>query len=174
MFYAPTPRPLFLLLLLLLAALVFIVEVRVLAYAYRKIGVRPRYVFAVLLASLLGSHVNIPLYTVRSERLVPPQAISLYGWTYIVPPAVQAQATVVAINVGGALIPILLSIYLFRRLGMPGRMLVGTAIVPVVTHAFAEIVPGAGIAVPVFVPPLVAAGVGLILARRRAPPVPSA
>ncbi len=171
MLYTPTAWPLFLLLFVLLALLVFIVEVRVLAYAYRKIGIRPRYVFAVLLASLLGSHVNIPLYSVQVQRLVPPQAITSFGWTYIVPPAVERQATVVAINVGGALIPLVLSVYLFFRLRMYGRMLLGAAIVAVVTHQLAEIVPGVGIAVPVFVPPLVAAGVGLILAWRRAPPV---
>jgi uncharacterized membrane protein len=35
----------------------------------------------------------------------------------------------------------------------------------------AEIVPGAGIVVPMLVPPLVAAGVALLLAFRRAPPL---
>jgi uncharacterized membrane protein len=171
MVYNPITLPLFLGLLLLLALLVFLIEVRILAYAYRKIGVRPRYVFAVLLLSLLGSHVNIPLYTVRVERLLPPQAVSVFGWTYIVPPAIERGTTVVAINVGGALIPILVSLYLFARFRLYGRMLIGTAIVALVTHELAEIVPGVGIAVPVVVPPLVAAGVGLGLAFRRAPPV---
>jgi uncharacterized membrane protein len=171
MVYNPITLPLFLGLLLLLALLVFLIEVRILAYAYRKIGVRPRYVFAVLLLSLLGSHVNIPLYTVRVERLLPPQAVSAFGWTYIVPPAIERGTTVVAINVGGALIPILVSFYLFARFRLYGRMLIGTAIVALVTHELAEIVPGVGIAVPVVVPPLVAAGVGLGLAFRRAPPV---
>jgi uncharacterized membrane protein len=171
MVYNPITLPLFLGLLLLLALLVFLIEVRILVYAYRKIGVRPRYVFAVLLLSLLGSHVNIPLYTVRVERLLPPQAVSVFGWTYIVPPAIERGTTVVAINVGGALIPILVSLYLFARFRLYGRMLIGTAIVALVTHELAEIVPGVGIAVPVVVPPLVAAGVGLGLAFRRAPPV---
>ena len=171
MIYTPSAWPFLLLLALLLGVLVFIVEVRVLAYAYRKVGVRPRYVFALLVASLLGSHINIPLYTVRVDRLMPPQAVTFYGWTLIVPQAIEQHATVVAINVGGALIPLLLSVYLFFRLRMYGRMLLGTAIVAVVTHQLAQIVPGVGIAVPVFAPPLIAATVGLILAWRRAPPV---
>jgi uncharacterized membrane protein len=171
MIYNPVTPVLFLLLLGLLGLLVLLIEVRVLAYAYRKIGIRPRYVFAVLLASLVGSHVNIPVYALRVERLLPPQAISVFGRTYVVPPAVEQGTTVVAINVGGALIPILVSLYLIARLRMYGRMLIGTAVVAVVTHGLAEIVPGVGIAVPIFVPPIVAAAVALVLAFRRAPPV---
>jgi len=131
--------------LLLLAVLVLVIELRILRYAYRKIGVPPRYMFVVLLLSLLGSQVNIPLF--------------------------RMGGTLVAINVGGALVPVLLSLYLFLRLPMRGRMLLGTAIVAVVVHALARIVPGVGIAVPMFLPPLAAAIVGLALAFRRAPPV---
>ena len=170
MIYSPFGL-LFLLLLLVLALLVFVVEVRVLAYAYRKIGIRPRYVFAVLLLSLLGSHVNIPLYRVPVARVVPPRAVSAYGWTYVVPPTVERDVTVVAINVGGALLPVLLSLYLLIRTRMYGRMLVGTVIVAAIVHPMARVVPGVGIALPIFVPPLIAAGVALVLSRRRAPPL---
>ena len=104
---------------------VALVEMRVLTYAYRKVGVRPRYAFAVMLLTL----------------------------------------------VGGALIPILVSISLFLRTLMYWRMLIGVAIVAAVVHSLAQIVPGVGIAVPMIVPPVVAAGVGLLLAFRNAPPV---
>ena len=50
------------LLLLLLVVFVVLVELRVLSYAYQKIGVRPRYVFLIMVLTLVGSHVNIPLY----------------------------------------------------------------------------------------------------------------
>jgi len=54
---------------------------------------------------------------------------------------------------------------------MYGRMLIGTAVVALVVHQLATVVPGAGIVVPMLVPPLVAAGVALLLAYHRAPPV---
>jgi len=142
----PATVPLVLLLLVLLGLLIFLVEVRILTYAYRKVGVHPRYAFAVMLLSLLGSYVNIPLYQVSTR-------------------------TVVALNVGGALIPILVSLYLLVHTRMFGRMLIGTAVVAAVVHSLAYVVPGVGIAVPMLVPPLVAAGVALLLAFRRAPPV---
>ncbi|PYM64398.1 MAG: hypothetical protein DME11_13865 [Candidatus Rokuibacteriota bacterium] len=171
MIYAPFTLLLLLLLVALLAVFVVLVEMRVLAYAYRKVGVRPRYAFAVMLLSLLGSHVNIPLYSVPGRRVLRPHEISMFGRTYIVPDAVETGATVVALNVGGALIPILVSIYLVARTRLYGRMAIGVAIVAAVVHSLAQIVPGMGIAVPMFIPPLVAAGVGLLLAFRRAPPV---
>ena len=171
MIYAPFTLLLLLLLLAVLAVFVVLVEMRVLAYAYRKVGVRPRYAFAVMLLSLLGSHVNIPLYSIPARRVFRPHEFSMFGRIYVVPETVDAGATVVALNVGGALIPILVSIYLVGRTRLYGRMALGVAIVAAVVHSLAQIVPGMGIAVPMFVPPLVAAGVGLLLSFRKAPPV---
>ena len=54
---------------------------------------------------------------------------------------------------------------------MPGRMLIATAVVALIVNQLARVVPGAGIVVPMLLPPLLAAGVALILAFRRAPPV---
>jgi uncharacterized membrane protein len=132
-------------LFVLLVVFVVLIQLRVLSYAYRKIGVPPRYMLLVLLLSLIGSGINLPLYV--------------------------DQGSVVAINVGGALLPILLSLYLFTRTGLQGRMIIGTAIVATIVHALAHIIPGRGIAVPILVPPIAAAGVALLLSFRRAPPV---
>ena len=169
--YAPFTLLLLFLLLLLLAVFFLLVEMRVLTYAYRKVGVRPRYAFAVMLVSLLGSHVNIPLYSVPARRLVSPHEVFMFGRTYIVPETTEEGATLVALNVGGALIPILVSIYLLFRTRMYGRMLIGVALVATVVHSLAHIVPGIGIAVPMIAPPLVAAAVGLLLSFRGAPPI---
>ncbi len=141
------------LLLFLFALLIFLVEIRVLTYAYRKVGVNPRYAFSVMLLSLIGAGVDIPLFAIGSGA----------GRT--------THGTIVALNVGGALIPILVSLYLVARTGMLVRMLIGTMVVAAVVHSLAEVVPGVGIAVPMLAPPLVAAGVALLLAFRRAPPV---
>jgi len=159
------------LLALALAFFIILIELRVLSYAYRKIGVRPRYVFLILLLTLIGSHVNLPLYAVPASRLVAPLPNWRYERPFAMPHIAQAGRTIVAINVGGALIPALLSLYLFLTLGMPGRMLIGTAMVAVVVNQLAQVVPGVGVAVPVLLPPFLAAGVALVLAFRRAPPV---
>src|SRR5262245_934283 len=150
----PPAFPLLLLFFVLLLALLMVVfELRVLSYAYRKIGVPPRYMFAVMLVSLLGSLYNIPVFEMSST------------------PAVRLGTTIVAINVGGALVPMLLSLYLFLRHRLKLRMLFGIAIVAVIVHSLARIVPGVGIAVPMLLPPIAAAVVGLALAYRQAPPM---
>jgi uncharacterized membrane protein len=168
----PLALPLVFLLGLLLAVFVLLVELRVLAYAYRKIGVRPRYVFAVMLLTLLGSQVNIPLYSLPPPRIAarPPHA-STFGRPAGTAEVVHRRGTVVAVNVGGALIPALISLYLLVRMGMYVRTAIATGVVALVVHHMAHIVPGAGIAVPMLVPPLLAAGLALLLAFRRAPPV---
>lgn len=143
------------LLVFLFALLIFLVEIRVLTYAYRKIGVNPRYAFAVMLLSLLGSGLNIPLVPIGPGGFA----------------ARAGQGTLIMLNVGGALIPILVSFYLLVRTGMLVRMAIGTVIVAAVVHSLAYLVPGVGIAVPMVAPPLVAAGVALVVAFRRAPPV---
>jgi len=166
----PLGVPFVLLLGLLLALFVLLVELRVLAYAYRKIGVQPRYVFAVMLLTLIGSEVDIPVYALPSP---PSVRISASGSerSEIAATRPRRRGTVVAVNVGGALIPALISLYLFLRFGMPARMLLATAVVALVVHRMAYVVPGSGIAVPMLVPPLLAAGAALLLAFRRAPPV---
>jgi uncharacterized membrane protein len=148
----PPLSPALVLLLALFALLIFLVEIRILTYAYRKVGVDPRYAFAVMLLSLIGSNVDIGLFSM--------------------PGAARASApTVVALNVGGALIPILVSLYLAVRTQMYVRMAIGTVVVAAVVNSLAELVPGLGIRVPIIAPPLVAAAVALILAFRRAPPL---
>ena len=84
---------------------------------------------------------------------------------------VMEQGTIVAVNVGGALLPAVLSLYLFWRSASRVRMLLGVAVVTAIVHGLADIVPGVGIAMPMIVPPLAAAAVALVLAFRHAPPV---
>jgi uncharacterized membrane protein len=52
---------------------------------------------------------------------------------------------------------------------MYGRALVGVAIVTAIVHWLAYPIKGMGIAVPVFIPPMVAATTALLLSRQSAP-----
>jgi len=75
----------------------------------------------------------------------------------------------IAVNLGGAIIPMLLSVYLVIKNGIYLQAVVGVLIVSTIVHALARPVAGLGIAVPTIVPPLVAASVGLLLSRSSAP-----
>jgi uncharacterized membrane protein len=74
----------------------------------------------------------------------PPRIIERFGRACAVPPMVRAGSTVVAINVGGALIPVLVSIYPLIRTRMPLRLVTAVAVVAAIVHSLAEIVPGVG------------------------------
>jgi uncharacterized membrane protein len=167
--FFPLTQPFFLGLLFILGLLIALIEIGLVGYAYQKMGVHRRYVFAVLLLSLLGSYVNIPVAELPAERVVSGQEVSFFGMRYVIPVVEAWPRTVIAVNVGGAVVPTLLSLYLLVKTGMYGRALVGVAIVTAVVHSLAYPVQGMGIAVPVFIPPVVAAVTALVLSRQSAP-----
>ncbi len=169
--YFPLAWPFLLILAILFIAAIALIEFHVLEYAYERMGINRRYVFLILLLSFLGSYVNIPVAVLPHEPVESNRVVSYYGVQYVVPEVEEWPRTVLAVNVGGALIPTVLSIYLLvrNRLYLPG--LLGTAAVAGIVHLLAHPVKGVGIAVPTFVPPLVAAGVALLLTRRKAPPL---
>jgi uncharacterized membrane protein len=171
MHYFPLAWPFLLALAVLFAVLVALVELGILKYAYERMGVPPRYVLAVLLLSLLGSAVNIPLFQLPPEQVVSGRTVDFFGMGYVVPVVQEWPGTVIAVNVGGALIPVILSAYLFFKNRFYLRAIVAVAIVALVVHEFAYTIRGLGISVPVFIPPIVAAVVAMVLAWRRAAPL---
>ena len=169
--FFPLALPLVLGLFLLIGLLIGLIEVGVLKYAYTKIGVDPRYVFLLLLLSLVGSYINIPVAHLPGEQVVTDRVMTYFGMRYSIPRVQEWPGTVIAVNLGGAVIPTLLSLYLLVKHRLYGSGLLGVVIVTAVVHWLATPVPGVGIAVPTFIPPLVATGTAWVLQRRAAPPL---
>jgi uncharacterized membrane protein len=90
---------------------------------------------------------------------------------YAVPGVSHGKGTVVAVNVGGAVIPTLMSISLLIKRELWVKGTVATAIVALVIHWMASPVPGLGIAVPVFMPVVVTAIVAVMLSREDSAPL---
>jgi uncharacterized protein DUF1614 len=78
-------------------------------------GLGPHAALLLLLASLAGSYLNIPVSHLRGEQIVPGQDVWYFGMPYVIPEVVSRPGTVIAINVGGAVIPGLLSLHLYIR-----------------------------------------------------------
>ncbi|MEJ2236113.1 MAG: DUF1614 domain-containing protein [Syntrophobacterales bacterium] len=171
MHYIPLTLPFFMALVFLFAFLIGLIEIGILEYAYEQIGVNRRYMFALLLLSILGSYVNIPVAQLPAEHVHSGQVVTFFGMRYVVPLVIDSPRTVIAVNLGGAVIPILLSFYLILKNRMYWKSLVAVSIVTIVVHQLAYPVPGVGIAEPTFVPPLVTAGVVLFISRRQAAPL---
>lgn len=169
--YLPFP-PLFLFFLLVaFIALVALVEMNVLSYAYEKMGVGRRYILAILLFSLVGSTINIPIAEFPAKDVVVNRVVTYYGMRYNVPSVEHRDRSILAVNLGGAVIPVALSIYLLIQNQLFVRGFVGIAIVAAMTHLIASPVPGLGIAMPILLPPIIAATVAMLLDHKRAAPL---
>jgi uncharacterized membrane protein len=167
--FFPLPLPFFLGLAVLVGILIALIEVGILEYAYAKMGVNRRYVFALLLVSLLGSYINIPVAQLPDEQVVAGHVVTHFGMRYVVPMVQEWPGTIITVNVGGAVIPTVLSLYLMVKNRLYLHSLVGVVIVAVVVHLIATPVRGMGIAVSIFIPPLVATGTAVLLQRRSTP-----
>jgi uncharacterized membrane protein len=171
MHYMPLALPFFLAFFFLFVLLVVLVEIGILGYAYKKIGVGRRYVFALLFLSLLGSYVNIPVAELPAEHIRSGQVVTFFGMRYMVPMVVNWPKTVIAVNLGGAVIPVILSLYLIIKNRLYFRSLLAVGIVAAVCHYMAHPIPGVGIAEPTFIPPLLTTVLALLMSRGNAPPL---
>lgn len=134
--------------------------------AFERIGFNSIEYLLILWGTLLGSMINVPVGEVKSaEPRVAVQEVKVFGLYYRVPTVVYKQAiTVVAVNIGGAVIPIFVSGYvLVSHTALIPSALLGTIAVAVMVHLMARKVKGVGIVTPSFLPPLVAAVVSYLL-----------
>jgi uncharacterized membrane protein len=169
MHYFPITAPFMVLLFLLFLFVLGLIEVGILGYAYEKIGIDRRHIFSVLLLSLLGSYINIPVYQLPPEVVRSGGVVVFFGMRYVVPMVREWPGTIIAVNVGGALVPTALSIYLMMKNRLYVKSLLGVAMVTAVVHQMAYAVPGVGIAVSTWVPVAVTTVSALLLSREVAP-----
>jgi uncharacterized membrane protein len=147
-----------------LAFFFILLEIHVINYAFVTLGLPPELAFTALLVSLIGSYINIPIARVAGGQPHPAEVVRSFGIRYRVPTRYATDSTIIAVNVGGAIVPLAISIYLLMQMPtiiMPA--LIGVAIVTAIVHRFAMPVPGMGIATPMLIPPIVAAACGYFL-----------
>lgn len=169
--YFPIALPFLLVLAGLLGIMMAAVAIRLLRFTSASMGVGPWSILALLLLSLLGSYVNIPVALLPEREVTSLAEVTFFGIRYAIPIVREWPATVLAVNVGGAVIPVLLSLYLLVKNRLYWPSLAAVAVVAAVCHLIAYPVPGLGIAEPIFVPPLVSVLAALALSRRHAAPI---
>jgi uncharacterized membrane protein len=137
--------------------------VNVASNGFARLGLPGWAVGLVLVLSIAGSVINIPIYM----RDLPSRNTPMYAMnTFVFQRHPQIEHQVLAINVGGAIVPIALSAWLLTQ--APLLEIAGaTAVVALVSHHLAEVVPGEGIRMPALIPPLVAVGIAWLLAGAR-------
>ena len=142
--------------------LVALVQVGIFGYVFGRLGISSGVALALLLVSLIGSMVNLPVARLRSQVVELRRTVSVFGVRYIVP-MLTRRSTTIAVNVGGALVPAALSGYLIAHDRIGWQALAAVMIVGALVHLVARPVPGLGIAVPALLPGVFAALVAVAL-----------
>ncbi|UCE11102.1 MAG: DUF1614 domain-containing protein [Candidatus Thorarchaeota archaeon] len=140
-------------------ALMSVFLIQAAGFAFVQIGIEVWLAYLIVPGSLVGSLVNIPLYTIKTE---PTQAFGmpyLYegGFSIQLFQPSTPQETKVSINLGGAIIPVAVSSYLLL-LNLPSILpvVVATTAVTIAVNRIARVVPNLGIVTPSLLPPLAA------------------
>ena len=169
--YLPLTPGLFSILVLMVVGLIVLIQLRILRYAYMKLGVSPGAALGLLFGSLIGSYFNIPVTILPGPPVRSGQIIDFFGMQYVVPLVTKWPGTVLAINVGGAVIPTIMSTYLVIRYQLWLKSAIATVAIALIIHSIATPVHGIGIAVPVFAPVVATAILAFILSREYAAPL---
>jgi len=152
MLFLPVSILLFIIFILILPVLIFLLSIGLIQTAFLRLGL-------ILIASLLGSLINIPIKReVRIERV----------WFGLFPPAVEE--TVICLNFGGAVVPALVSIYLLNRAPLI-PVIISTILMALIAKKFTRVVPRVGFAMPALIPPITAAILAYIFSPHNPAPV---
>jgi uncharacterized membrane protein len=158
-------------LVLLFIGLVILIQLRILRYAYMRLGIGPGAALLLLFGSLVGSYFNIPITVLPGHAVRSGEVVNFYGMSYVVPVVTSWPGTVVAVNVGGAVIPTVMSAYLVLRYQLWLRATIAVVVIAAIIHSMATPVQGVGIAVPVFAPVVATAILAFLLSREYAAPL---
>ncbi len=167
MFFLPIGCLIFLLFILFLPVLFVLGYFHIVTIGFENLGVSPETTIFLLLSILIGSAVNIPL---GRKKLIYVREKRFFGlWQT---PKLEVQG--VAINLGGAVIPVLLSFYFLYLTWRAGFALqpifMATLLMIAVSKFLARVIPGRGISLPALIPPIFAAIFAVILASQFAAP----
>ena len=160
--YWPLARPFLVAGFIAVALLIAFAQIGIFSYALGRLGIGPESAVLLLLASLAGSVINIPVARLRGNVTQLRQMVTVFGMRYVIP-VVRSRKTTIAVNVGGAIIPAALSVYLIAHDRLGWLAFAAVVIVALFTHAVARPVPGLGIAVPALLPGVFAAAVAIVM-----------
>ncbi len=169
MFSFPYSFFLFLLFLLLLPLLFFLFQFGLVNLAFAKLNLSPEAGFLFFLFSLIGSAVNLPIYRQQVEREEDLSFPPFFRLFYRIPTRIYRER-IVAVNLGGCILPAILSFYLITKVPLR-EVIVCTLLMTITAKLLSRPVKGLGIAMPAFIPPLFSAIFALIFVRNNPAPV---
>ena len=142
-----------------------------------KLHLTPGTALLLFFAIIFGGLVNIPIRRIaRPDELVA-RPMAVFGFPDLFPQLHRARReTVIAINLGGCVIPVAIALYEIIYLSATGigsllAAVAASAVNAAVCYRLARPIAGVGLAIPGIVPGLVAALLAIVLAPDHAAPV---
>lgn len=153
----------FLLFVIVIAIVIALLQIGLITVAFDKLGLSSSSALLLVFSSLMGSVINLPLFSLKSEPPKDPLNNPVFTMLRL-PQQAFTGMTKITINVGGCLIPLFFSAYLMKHNAIPlVDILSGIAVVATVSYLFSRPVHGIGIGIPVLIAPLCAALVAIVL-----------
>lgn len=153
----------------------FLAEVMVAALS--KLGLNAQQSIIAVISIFIGSMVNIPLTRFENRSQVRDSASNMFGIERRVFPGMQQKgSTLLAVNLGGCILPLLIAAYQVMRLSDLGaHYMLGCGVVVVanilICQQTAKPVENMGIAIPALIPAIAAALLSLLFVPDQAPAV---
>ncbi len=169
--FVPTLGCLAILAALSLTCLMPVLLVDAMRFALMQLNLTPGMALAVVLGMFLGGVINLPIYEIQRDEPQTAETYTPFGWPN--PRRFQTQSghrfTVIAVNLGGCVIPVGLAVWEVTRIARLGgspllAMLFVSAVNIIVCYRAARPIHGLGITLPGFIAPAVAiAGTCILL-----------
>ena len=151
---------------IIILALIFLlmVQIQVFEIAFIKLGLEPSTSIFILLTSLLGSAINIPIFSLKTHA---PLQLDHAKIPRILGKFVKNRhpdRVIIAINLGGCIIPVGLCFYfLSLQLLNIADIGIGLSVITLISYKLSQPVPGVGIGMPVLIAPLSSSIIALAL-----------
>ncbi len=180
-------HPLMIILYLFLLFPLFVSAPYVFGYLSSLLGISRPTAFVlgplIFLLSLILSPFNIVIKRISTGRqmiVLEQRYVYFFGIPFpVITPRVVKQEIVLAINIGGAIIPIGLSLLLLIKMAMESPLiliysLIVVSVTAMISYVSSRAIPGVGIAVPAFLPPLTSVVMTALLIRESYMAIPVA
>lgn len=146
----------YLLLFMALGLLMFLVQLGIIAVAFEKLGLSSESAYLLLMVTLLGSFINLPLFQLQGEDV--DQEVPPTPFEFLLRQPPYRGRTLIAVNIGGGVIPVAFSLFLLTHYALDLRALLACVVmVTAVAYGFSRAAPGVGVMMPIFLAPLTAA-----------------
>ena len=165
MYFLPISLAIFLIFLFLIPFLIFMLP----AVAFAKLGFSPVVGLFFFWLCLVGSLINIPVYRSDAEYPVEPDNVTMLFNQFFNVRIPHFQQQTISLNLGGAILPGILSLYLISRVSFQ-PVFMATVITTICSFLLSKPVKGVGVVIPAFIPPIIAAVAALIFSDKAEAP----